>query len=91
MRTHHVVVASFLLAVAASTPVAAATLHNMETIPQTVSIMENGKTSEMMLAASSSKSEVCVKGCEMTHGTHKLTLKGSETVNIKDGQLVVQN
>ncbi len=90
MRTH-VVVAGFLLAVAASTPVAAATVHNMEAIPQTVSIMENGKTSEITLAASASKSDVCVKGCEMAHGTHKLTLKGGETVNIKDGQLVLQN
>jgi len=84
-------VAGFLFIAAAFSPVAAATVHNREATPQTVSIVENGNTSEMLLAASTSKSDVCVKGCEMTHGAHKLTLKGSETVNIKGGQLVIQN
>ena len=73
MRTP-LVVAGFLLAVAASSPVVAATVQNSQATPQTVSVVENGKASDMMLAANATKSDVCVKGCEMTLGTQKLTL-----------------
>lgn len=80
-----------LLAAATSSSVFAATVHNMDTAPQTVSVMENGTTSAMTLAASASKTYVCTKGCDLSLGTHKLSLKGTETVNIKGGDLVIQN
>ena len=85
------VVSGFLLVAAASVPVAAATVRNLVTKPQTVSIFENGKKSETMLAANVSKTDICDNGCEMMHGTHELTLTGSETVSITIGRPVVQN
>ena len=90
MRTR-LVVTGFLLTAVAFSPLAAATVRNLDAIPQTVSIVENGKRSEMMLAANASEADICVKGCEMMHDTRKLTLKGTENVSIKNGQLVIQN
>ena len=63
----------------------------MDTASQTVSVMENGETSAMTLAASASKTDVCTKDCDLSLGTHKLSLRGTETVNIKGGDLVIQN
>lgn len=79
-----------LLAAATSSPSIAATVHNMETTPQTVSVVENGKTSAMLVAANTSKTDVCIKGCEIKLGVHQLNLKGDETVNINGGNLVVE-
>jgi hypothetical protein len=89
MRTR-LVATGFLLVAATSAPVAAATVRNLEANPQTVSIVENGKRSEMMLA-SARKADICLKGCEVMHGTQKLMLKGGEIVSIRDGRLVIQN
>ncbi len=84
------IMAGLLLAAATASSSFAATVHNMDAKSQTVSIMENGKTSEMTLAANVSKEYICAKGCDLSVGSHKLTLKGAETVNIKDGEPSIQ-
>jgi hypothetical protein len=79
-----------MVVIAAVVPASAATLHNMETSPQTVKITAAGKSSDLTLKASEVKKDVCGTGCEMTFGTQKLTLKGSEIVNLEAGKLMVQ-
>jgi hypothetical protein len=79
-----------MVVIAAAVPASAATLHNMEASPQTVKITAAGKSSDLTLKASEVKKGVCKTGCNMTFGSQKLTLKGSETVNLEGGKLMVQ-